>query len=89
MVLVQAESTLRTHSFFQVLPHMSARYFFVLLMILSNTLRQILISMLIRKFLAGTLGDSLLPITKNNKCVQIKTSGWITEMDVLEMLSNK
>lgn len=68
---------------------MSGSYFFVLLMILSNTLRQILISMLIRKFLAGTLGDSLLPITKNKKCVQIETSGWIIEMDVLETLSNK
>lgn len=89
MVLVQAESILWTHSFLQILPHMSGSYFFVLLMILSNTLRQILISMLIRKFLAGTLGDSLLPITKNKKCVQIETSGWIIEMDVLETLSNK
>lgn len=26
-----------------------------------------MISMLIRKFLAGTLGDSLLPVTKNKK----------------------
>lgn len=89
MVLVQADSILLTHAFLQVLPHMSVSYFFVLLMILSNTLRQILISMLIRKFLAGTLGDSFLPITKNKKRVQIETSGWIIEMDTLEMLSNK
>lgn len=74
MVLVQADSILWTHSFLQVLPRTSVGYFFVLLMILSNTLRQILVSMLIRKFLAGTLGDSLLPITKNKKRVQIETS---------------
>lgn len=89
MVLVQADSILWTHSFLQVLPRTSVGYFFVLLMILSNTLRQILVSMLIRKFLAGTLGDSLLPITKNKKRVQIETSSWIVEMDTLEMQSNK
>jgi len=47
---------------------MSVSYFFVLLMSLNNTLRQILMSMLIRKFLAGTLGDSLLPSTNKKMC---------------------
>lgn len=68
MLLVQVDSILWKHLFPQVLPHMSVSYFFVLLMSLNNTLRRILISMLIRKFLAGTLGDSLLPNINNKMC---------------------
>lgn len=68
MLLVQVDSILWKHVFPQVLPHMSVSYFFVLLMSLNNTLRRILISMLIMKFLAGTLGDSLLPNISNKIC---------------------